>query len=83
MLVQRVVHFPESSLGGGSLRGLGRVLGVRMALAQREVPKHESQLRTKTALDFLDDGVRPPAMWALVVAVLDERDAVRRPDPCA
>src|SRR5580765_1222872 len=74
MLVDRVVHFPESALRGGSLRGLCRVLGVWMALAEREVPKHEAELRSKTPLNFLDDGVRPPAMRAFVVAVFNQRD---------
>jgi len=74
MLVQRVMHLPEPSLGGSSLRGFGGVFRVRMALAQREVPKNKSELRSKTSLDFLDDGIGPPAMWAFVVAVFHERD---------
>src|SRR5439155_9834188 len=73
-LEQAVVHLPELALRSRSFGGLRRVLRVGVALAQREVAVHESQSATHPLLDRFDDGVRAPAVRALVVAVLDQRN---------
>lgn len=78
MLEQHVVHLPEPALARRALGGLCRMLRVRMAFRQREVPEHESQAGTEPALDFFDDRVRLAAGGALVVAVLDQRDSSAR-----
>src|SRR5256884_9671434 len=79
-LEQAVAHLPELPLRARRLGGLGRVLRVRMALAQREVAEHETQPPSQALPELLDDRVGAPAMGTVVVAVLDQRDGrLRRP----
>jgi len=44
MVEQVVVHIPELSLYTSRFRGLRRVLGLRVHLAQGKVPKDHTQL---------------------------------------
>src|SRR5882672_6503160 len=74
VLEDRIVHFPELALVRRRLGGLGRVLRVRVHLAEREISKDESEALAKLLLNGFHDRIRAPAMRALVVSVLDERD---------
>src|SRR5207245_2615831 len=80
-LEQTVVHLPELPLGARRFGRLRRVLGVWVALPQREVAKHEAQAPAQASLDLLDDRIRTPAVRTLVVAVLHQRDGCVRPAP--
>ena len=44
---------------------LGRVLGMRMRFAQREVPEHEAERMAELTLQLLHDGMRPAAVRTL------------------
>src|SRR5881628_2888025 len=66
------MHLPELVLRSRRFGRLRRLLSVGVTLAQREVAVHEPQSRSHVLLDRLDDGVRAPAVRALVIAVLDQ-----------
>ena len=71
---QPVVHLPERALRRRRLRRLGRHLGVRVDVGERKVPPDVAQLVAERVEQLADDDLRLPAVRALVVAVLDERD---------
>ena len=72
---QQIVHFPELSLSGGGLGGLGGEAGLGMEFGQRKVPETELQLLTVSGDDLLHDRMGAPAMRALIVAVFDQYQA--------
>ena len=79
MVEQEVVHLPERALVGGGLGGLGGELGVRVDVVERQVPPDVADV-AEVAKELADDRLRLPAVGALEVAVLDERDRrVERP----
>ena len=86
-LIEPVVHRPEGALGRGRLRGLGRALGERVDVAQREVAEGEQQTARELVPDALHDRVGGGAVRALEVAVHDQlqlgaaRDRPRGPRP--
>jgi hypothetical protein len=69
------VHLPEPALGGGSLRCLGGALGRRVEVDQRHVTEHEAQVGPEALTELASDRVGLPAVGALEVRVLDERDS--------
>src|SRR5215471_15516771 len=69
MLKEVVMHLPELPLDGGSFRGLRRVLGMRVALGQGEVPEDKAQPIAQPSLDLLDDGIGLPTIGTLIIAV--------------
>jgi hypothetical protein len=71
---QEVVHLPEAILRRRLLRRFRGDLRMRMDLAEWEMSKYESKPISELALDLLDRPVRRSRVWALVVAVLHERD---------
>ena len=73
MLVEQIMHLPELALRGRCLRRFRRMLGMRMRLGQREIPKHKTHLVAKAFLQGLHDRIRLAAVWTLVIAVLDDR----------
>src|SRR5437868_14730142 len=74
VLVEQVVHLPEAALQRRGLGRLRRADRVRMDLREREVAEDESQVVAQRLLEALDDAVGAPAVRALVVAVLHQRD---------
>ena len=73
MVEQQVVHLPERALGGGGLGGLGGELGVRVHVAQRQVPPDVADV-AEVAQQLADDRLGLAAVRALEVAVLDDGD---------
>jgi hypothetical protein len=73
ILEEQGVHLPEPALRAGRLGRFGGAGGVRMDLAQREVPVRELQPWTEGLLHRLDDRIGRPAVGALEVAILHER----------
>ena len=67
------MHLPERALVGGGLRRLGGELGVRVDVGQRQVPPDVADV-AEVAEELADDRLGLPAVRALEVAVLDERD---------
>src|SRR4051794_9114889 len=78
ILEQRIVHLPESVVGGGELGGLGRSLGAGVDLAQREISEDEREASTEMPLHLFNDRIGAAAVRALVVAVFYERNRRRR-----
>ena len=66
------MHLPEPSLDAGCLGRLGRELGARVDVVQRQVPPHVAEV-AEVGEQLADDGLGLPAERALEVAVLDER----------
>jgi hypothetical protein len=79
------VQLPEAALGARSFGGLGRLERVRVDLSEREVAEGEAKVLAEDPPHLLHDRVGCAAVRALVVAVLDERDAggCRPPDAVA
>src|SRR6185312_15681006 len=50
VLEEQVVHLPETALRTGRLCSLGRLVGVRVDLAQREVPVGKTQVALEQPL---------------------------------
>src|SRR4051794_24802322 len=73
MVEQEVVQLPEGSLVRGGLRRLRRELRVRVDVVQRQVPPDVADF-AEVAQELADDRLRPPAVRALEVAVLDDGD---------
>ena len=71
---QQVVHLPEAALRRGRLRGLGGQLGVRVHVGERQVAEHEAHVLAEVVEQLAHDRLGLPAVRALEVAVLDERD---------
>ena len=71
-LVHPVVHLPERALRRRGLGRLGCSLGIRMDVAQREVPEGEQQPPRELVADPADDRVGRRAVRALEVAVHDQ-----------
>ena len=79
MVEQKVVHLPEGALLGRRLGGLRGELGVRMDVVQRQVPPDVADV-AEVAQELAHDRLGLPAVRALEVAVLDDRDGrVERP----
>ena len=79
MREQEVVHLPEGALVGGGLRRLRGELGVRVDVVERQVPPDVADV-AEVAQQLAHDRLRLPAVRALEVAVLDDRDRrVERP----
>ena len=78
LLEQQIVHLPEGTLRAGRLGRLGRVLGMRVQLGDREVPEREPHVLGVPVDELAHVARRRPAERALVVAVLDDLDARRR-----
>ena len=70
---QQVVHLPEGALPGGGLGRLGRELGSRVDIVEREVPPHVAQV-AEIGQQRPDDRLGLAAVRALEVAVLDQGD---------
>src|SRR5271168_843570 len=70
---QYVVHLPERTLARGRLGALGRELGVRMHVVQRQMPPYVPQVAEITQ-QLAHRALRKPAVRALEVPVLDEGD---------
>ena len=73
VLEQEVVHLPERALLGGGLGGLRGELSVGVDVVQRQVPPDVADV-AEVAQELADDRLRLPAVGALEVAVLDDRD---------
>jgi hypothetical protein len=71
---KHVVHLPESPLRAGGLGCLRGVLGVRVRLRERKVPKHESQVIAHATPHALNHRIGAAAIRTLEVSVLDERN---------
>ena len=80
MVEQQVVHLPERALVGRGLARLGRELGVRVDVVQRQVPPDVAEV-AEVGEQLADDRLGLAAVGALEVAVLDDRD--RRVDRAA
>ena len=78
---QPVVHLPERALGARGLGRLGGDLRVRVHVGQRQVAEDVAQLVAEVVEQLGDDRRRVPAVRALEVAVLEQRD--RRVGPAA
>ena len=74
------MHLPERALVGGGLGRLRGELGVGVDVVQRQVPPDVADV-AELAQELADDRLRLPAVGALEVAVLDDRD--RRLDRAA
>ena len=72
MLEEHVVHRPERALSRGRLGGLRGALRQGMDIVQRQVPPHVAQV-TEVGQELTKHGLRPAAVRALEVAVLEER----------
>src|SRR5260370_130190 len=58
VLVQVVVHLPETALRGGGFGRLRGLLCVRMRTGDKKVAKDEAQAAPHLRLDVLDDGMQ-------------------------
>ena len=67
------MHLPEAALGGRGLRRLGRDLGIRVHVGQRQVAPDVAEV-AEVGEQLAHDGLGLAAERALEVAVLDERD---------
>ena len=67
------MHLPELALCGCGLSGLGRELGMRMHVGERQMPPDVPQV-TVACEELADHRLGLAAVRALEVAVLDERD---------
>src|SRR5258708_39935542 len=65
---------PRIFPGSGKLSDFGGRLRIGVHFAQGEIPKDESQTLFEMLLHLLHDGIGASAVWALVVAVLHQRD---------
>src|SRR5687768_15396217 len=74
MLEYDVMHLPVLPLRSRRHGRFSRVLCVWVNLSEREVAKDESQPLAELPLCGFHDRVGHSAVWALVVAVFDERD---------
>src|SRR4029077_754154 len=72
VLVEAIVHLPEPALGGGRLRGFGRLNSVRMHVPQGKVAKDRPELVAQGALKLFHDRIGGTAIGAFIVAVLDQ-----------
>ncbi len=72
VLIQEIMHLPEFPVGARELSGLGSGFSMRMQLTQGKVPENQPEPLPKMLLHALDDGIRPTAMRAFIVAVLHE-----------
>ncbi len=70
---QEVVQLPEGALLGRGLGGFGGELGARVDVVQRQVPPDVADV-AELAEELADDRFGLPAVGALEVAVLDDRD---------
>ncbi len=70
---QQVVHLPELAVGGGGLGSLRRKLRVRVDVVERQVTPHVAQI-AEIGQQLAHHLLRLPAVGALEVAVLDQRD---------
>lgn len=78
---QQVVHYPELTLLGSGLRRFSGLLGKRMLLHQRKMPKHEAQLMRESHPEGFDPAERVAAEGTLEIAIGDEGHRCRiRPD---
>src|ERR1700694_2416027 len=68
------MHLPEAALRPSRFGRLRREQCVGVSFREREVSEDETELAFQLALYGLYDGMRPAAMWAFVVTVLDEGD---------
>jgi hypothetical protein len=68
------MHLPEAILRRRLLCRFRGDLRMWMDLAEWEMPKYESKPISELALDLLDRPVCRSRIWALVVAILHERD---------
>jgi hypothetical protein len=67
-------------LGAGRLRGFGGVFRVLVDVGERKIAEGETEAVAQALLDGLDDGIGFPAIWTLVIAVLNQREGrVNRP----
>lgn len=74
MFEERIVHLPEFSLCSGRFSRFCGVLCMRMMHAKGEMPVDVTEPIAQPLLDFLNDRMRLKAVWAFVIAILDERD---------
>ena len=78
VLEQQVVHLPELALRRRRLGRLGRELGVRVDVGERQVAEDVAQVVAELRHDLAHDRLGAAAEGALEVAVLDERDGRAR-----
>jgi deazaflavin-dependent oxidoreductase (nitroreductase family) len=76
-VVEQLVHVPEAALEGGRLRSDGRGEGVRVDIAQGEVPEGKADAFPELHLDPFDLAKGLARKRALVVAVLDDQTSGR------
>ena len=76
VIKEEVVHLPEGVLRRGGLRRLGRELGVRVDVGEREVTPDIADV-AKVGEERADGRLGPAAVGALEVAVLHDRDRRR------
>ena len=74
MVEQPVVHRPERALLARRLGRLGGDLRVRVHVVERQVAPDVAQVVAERVEQLADGDLGLPAVRALVVAVLDERD---------
>jgi hypothetical protein len=74
LVEETVVQLPEFALDPCRFGRLGRVLGVRVLFAQREVAEHHPQAIAQAPPELLDDRVGHAAERALEVAIFDQRN---------
>jgi hypothetical protein len=72
MLEEVIMHLPELLLDGGSFRGLGGMLSMRVALGQGKVPKDKAQPIAQPSLNLFDDGIGLPTIGTLIIAVFHQ-----------
>ena len=77
ILEELVMHLPKSPVRPRELGNLRGRFGKRVDLRQGEVPVREAQPWAIMRQHLADDGMRSPAMWALVVAIFDEKSPGR------
>ncbi len=61
---QQIVHLPKLPSGSGKLSGFGRRLGLRVHLAQGEIPEDKTQAFPKMLLQTFDNGIGAAAIGA-------------------
>src|SRR5829696_951119 len=71
VLEQDIVHFPEGALRARGLGHFRRMLGVRMNLRERKVPKYKAQLIAEPALHLFHDRIRASAIRTLEIPIFN------------
>ncbi len=74
MIEQDVVHLPEAALRRGGLRGLGRALRMGVNVVERKVSPDVAHFIAKRSQQLTNNPLGLPAVRALEVAVLEQRD---------